>query len=250
MSRLTFILMLMFPLFIAAQDPSQLITEANQLYQDENFPGAIEKYEQILNEGYVSEYLYYNLGNAYYRTGQLGYAILYYEKGLKLSPNDEDLRYNLAIANARTIDQIKEVPKLFIVKWWETFLTLLTINGWAAVLSLFYIVLLISLALYFTARTGRKRRLGFLSGSISLAILVFVTIVFVSSVQREASSNFGVLLQQEVSAKQSPDSKSSDVFVIHEGLKFAIEDQVNDWSKIRLSDGKVGWLPNSSFEPI
>ncbi len=227
-----------------------LMRTANEHYQNEQFDEAIRVYEEIINQGFVSDALYYNLGNAYFRQNQLGKSILYYERGLKISPNDEDLRYNLSIAKARTIDRIKDVPKLFIIEWWELLLTSLSISGWSIIVIIFFIIFLISLSLYFTGKTGKAQRTGFLFGSSGLAALLFFVIVLVSSVNRERSTDFGILVEPEVAAKQSPDDRSNDAFVIHEGLKFEVEDKVNDWSRIRLSDGKVGWLPNNSFEII
>ncbi len=228
----------------------EIMQTANQQYQDEQFQEAIKSYKEILNRGYISDALYYNLGNAYFRTGQLGRSILCYEKGLKISPGDEDLNYNLSIVKARTVDRIEEVPKLFIVEWWESLITSISITAWSIIVVLIFVMFLISLALYFTSKTGRMQRFGFLSGSINFAVLILAIILLVASVDREMSTDFGILTETEIAAKQQPGEKSDDVFVVHEGLKFQVEDEVNDWSKIRLSDGKIGWLPNYSFEII
>lgn len=233
-----------------SQRNEELMNQANQFYQEENFTDAVNTYEQIIKEGYVSEALFYNLGNAYYRTGKLGLAVLYYEKGLKLAPSDEDLRYNLSIANARTIDRITGVPKIFIVQWWESLLAFFPVRSWSYLVIIVYVFFLATLAIYFVAKTGRMRRYGFYFASFSFAALILSTVLFVSSYVRESSANFGVLVVSEISVKQSPDEKSTDVFVIHEGLKFSLEDEVGGWSKIRLSDGKIGWIPNSSFGKI
>lgn len=229
---------------------NDMMQRANQLYQEEQIEEAIKAYKDILNRGYVSDALYYNLGNSYFRIGQLGYSILYYEKGLKISPNDEDINYNLSIVKARTVDRIEEVPKLFIVEWWELLITSISITAWSLIVIFLFILFLLFLALYFTSKTGKMQRFGFLFGSINFAFLLVAVILLISSVDREMSTDFGVLVEVEAAAKQSPDDRSNDVFVIHEGLKFQVEDKVNNWSKIRLSDGKIGWLPNYSFEII
>ncbi|PKL90307.1 MAG: hypothetical protein CVV23_00185 [Ignavibacteriae bacterium HGW-Ignavibacteriae-2] len=235
---------------VSSAQVENLMEKANKHYQEEQFNEAIVEYNKIIDQGYVSDALFYNLGNSYFRINQLGYAILNYERGLKLSPNDDDLKYNLEIANARTVDKIKNVPKLFITEWWELLLTSLSINGWSVLVSLSFITLLLSLTFYFVGKSGRIQRIGFMSGSISFAVFVLFIIILFSVYNREMSTDYGVVIKTEVSAKQTPDQKSSDVFIIHEGLKFELEDKVNDWSKIRLSDGKVGWLPNNSFEKI
>src|SRR5690606_3967693 len=91
---------------------------------------AIEVYKDLINSGFEGTSLYYNLGNSYYRTGKIGLAILYYEKALKLSPGDEDIRHNLALANLKTIDKVESLPKFFLFEWWDSLLTLFTISGW------------------------------------------------------------------------------------------------------------------------
>ncbi|MCF8242704.1 MAG: tetratricopeptide repeat protein [Melioribacteraceae bacterium] len=231
-------------------NPGNLFNKANDYYQEENYQQAIEVYNEILDMGYVSSSLFYNLGNAHYRLGDLGYAILYYEKGLKLEPNDEDLKYNLKIVKARTIDQIKEVPQIFLIEWWELLLTSFTTSGWAIILITFYILFLISIGLYFLVKSLSVQRTAFFSGIILLAFTLVSVVLFISKVDRDSSADYGVVLEKEIAAKLSPDSKSNDAFVIHEGLKFEIRDQLNDWVQIKLSDGKVGWLPKSSMDSI
>ncbi len=243
-----FTLLLQLPLFAGEAD--ELMLQANKLYQEDKFDEAIVLYETILNNGFVSEKLYYNLGNSYYRMGEIGKAILNYERGLKIDPGNEDLEYNLAIVTARTVDNLREVPRLFIVEWWEGLLAAFSTSAWLLLVVFIYIMLLIFLGIYFTGKTGRLQRLGFLGGSVSLAALVFAVILLVSHLNRITSSEYGILLEEEIAVKQSPSKSSSDIFIIHEGLKFSIEDKVDDWSRIRLSDGKVGWLPRSTFEVI
>ncbi|MBU1678324.1 MAG: tetratricopeptide repeat protein [Bacteroidetes bacterium] len=227
-----------------------LMKEANEDFRQNKFSIAIQKYEQILAEDIESTALYYNLGNAYYRTGRLGFAILNYEKGLKLSPYDEDLNYNLQLANVRTVDKIKNVPKLFLVEWYDALLASTGIFMWSVLVIAFYLLLLSSILFYYISRKRFVQKISFYLGSSNLIFLVISVSFLVVSLNREASSNYGVLTETEVTVKQSPDTQSNDVFVIHEGIKFEINDELNDWSKIKLSDGKVGWLPKSTFGNI
>ncbi|MCL6098321.1 MAG: tetratricopeptide repeat protein [Bacteroidetes bacterium] len=233
-----------------AQSPDQLMLDANKLYQEGQYENAIQSFQKILSQGYESGPLYFNLGNAYFRTGKLGYAIFNYEKGLKLDPNDNDLIYNLRIANSRTVDKISELPKLFIISWWEGIVTSLTITGWSVMVILFYLILIASIAVYLLIRKVQLQRFAFMSGSLSLAILILLSVMLFSRINREASTDYGILLSPSYSVKASPDSKSSDAFVIHEGIKFTIEDHVSDWDKIRLVDGKVGWIERNSIGQI
>lgn len=233
-----------------AQLPDELMKNANKFYQEGQFEQAVQTYQKILGQGLESGAIYYNLGNAYFKSGKLGYAIYCYEKGLKLEPNDEDLSYNLRIAQARTFDKITEMPKLFIIAWWEGLVTSLSISAWSFIVIFIFWILLISIAVYYFSRNSRFQRISFLSSSISLSVLIVAVVLLFARVNREAATNYGILLQQTYSVKVSPDVKGSDAFVIHEGIKFSVEDHVNDWVKIRLVDGKIGWIPKSVMGQI
>lgn len=245
------ILILLFvSISLFAQSPDELMKNGNKFYQEGQFEQAVQTYQKILGQGFESGAIYYNLGNTYFKSGKLGYAIYCYEKGLKLEPNDEDLSYNLRIAQARTFDKITELPKLFIIAWWEGLVTSLSISAWSFIVILVFWILLISIAVYYFARNARFQRISFLSSSISLAVLIVVVVLLFARVNREAATNYGILLQQTYSVKVSPDVKGSDAFIIHEGIKFSIEDHVNDWVKIRLVDGKIGWIQKSVMGQI
>jgi len=233
-----------------AQTPEELIVYGNKLYQEGKYEDAIDSYQQIISQGFESSSLYYNLGNAHFRTGKLGSAILFYEKGLKLAPGDEDISYNLRIANARTIDQITQLPKIFIIEWWEILITSLSLSLWAVITLVIYLVFLTSIGLYFLSRRISIQKISFLVSSIFLALLIISSVILFSRYNYEATTNYGILLETSYSVKTSPDVKGTDAFVIHEGIKFVIEDKVNDWYKIRLVDGKVGWIPKNSIGQI
>ena len=233
-----------------ASEVDDLMNKANDLYKQKSFEEAIQNYEEILHKGYESPALYYNLGNAYYKVNKIGYAILNYEKALKLDPGDDDIQYNLAIANAHTVDKIKEVPQLFILEWWNSLVAMLSISGWVIITLVLYLLLLSLIAVYFFTKDAKIQRFSFLFGFGNLAVLVIAVVFLVARVNKESTSNYGVLIDSSASAKASPDNGSSDAFLIHEGIKFSIEDNVGDWAKIRLTDGKVGWLPKDTFGKI
>ncbi len=233
-----------------AQSSDELIVRGNKYFQEGNYESAVEAYEKILKQGYESPALYYNLGNAYFKNGKLGLAVLNYEKGLKLSPGDEDLSYNLRIVNARTVDKITEVPQIFIVQWWNVLITSLSASGWSFIVIIIYLVFMTSIGLYLLSKKYQIQKIAFLLGSVSLSILIIATVILFSRYNHEATSNYGILLEQNYAVKVSPDEKSNDAFVIHEGIKFLLEDKVGEWYKVRLVDGKIGWIKDNTFGKI
>lgn len=244
------ILLFAFFIKVSAQDLETIMKQGNDFYQNKQYNEAISSYESILKQGYISGELFYNLGNAYFKVGHLGKSILYYEKTLKISPSSEDAAYNLRIANSRTVDKIQEIPPLFFVHWWNVLLSQFTSTSWQIIIFIFYLLLLTSIGIFFLIRNIQLQKLTLISGTISSILLIVSIILFISSINREVTNNNGILLQSVISAKISPDIQANDAFVIHEGIKFEIEDKVGSWTKIKLSDGKVGWLPNQSFEEI
>ena len=227
-----------------------LFIKGNEYYQKNDFEKAAETYETLIKSDYEGTSLYYNLGNTYYRMGKLGYAILNYEKALKLSPGDEDIQHNLALANAKTIDKIENLPKFFIFQWWENTLALFSVSGWTITAYIFYFLVLLSIGLYFFSRNQLRQKYSIVSGLTSLSLLVIVIVFLIVKVNREVNVKSGVVIEQSVNVKLSPDENSSDAFIIHEGLKVRLEDEVDNWVKIRLQDGKIGWMPESDVKTI
>ncbi len=235
---------------IAAGPLDKKFEEGNKYYQDGDYITAVSVYENILSQGYESSELYYNLGNSYFKVGKIGYAILNYEKSLKLAPGDEDAEYNLELAKARTVDKIKEVPRLFILEWSDEFLSALSVHGWQIVVVALYVVFIFFIGLFLLGKSSSQQKAGFILGTVSFVVLIAFSIILFASYNRETTSDYGVVVAETVPVKLSPDVKSNDAFVIHEGLKFSIEDDLQEWTKIRLPDGKVGWLQNKTFEEI
>ncbi len=231
-------------------EPDKMMQQAGEYYRSGKFDKAIEIYEELKNEGYEGTTLYYNLANSYYRVGKLGYAILNYERALKLSPTDEDIKHNLAFANLSTVDRIQPLPTFFLFEWWEMLIASLSVNGWTYVTFFFYLIFIFFLVFYFFAKTISQQKTILISGLISIVILAITVSLLIVKINREQTHISGVVVEQSVTVKSSPDIKSTDAFVIHEGLKLKLEDKLDEWVKIRLADGKVGWVENNAVEKI
>jgi tetratricopeptide (TPR) repeat protein len=232
------------------KDVQVMMKQANEMYRNGKYDSSIVAYKQIEKEGYEGASLYYNLGNSFFRIGKVGYSILNYEKALKLSPTDEDVKHNLAFANISTLDKIQPLPEFFLFVWWDSMLSYFTVNSWTYIVYSFFILLLIFISLYFFVRTIFQQKLVLFSGLGILVILALTISLLIVKINREQTMISGVVVEQSVTAKTSPDSKSGDAFIIHEGLKVNLEDKLDQWIKIKLADGKIGWVENNSVEKI
>ncbi len=245
-----FIFLLFLSNIVFAGELDNLFQKGNEHYQKGEYEETIKIFEDIAGKGYQGKSLYYNLGNAYFRTGKIGLAILYYEKAKKISPSDEDVNYNLAFANSKISDKIETLPKFFIFDWWENILALFSISGWTYLSYLFYFLILVSIGYYYFARSLKGQRIAFYAGIVSAIILIATIVLLLVNLNRELNVKYGVIVEAVVVTKFSPDQNSKDAFIVHEGLKVQAEDTVSDWIEIKLIDGKVGWLKKSNIAII
>jgi len=246
----TAILILLAGLYAGAQTPEQLFQQGNSYYQQSNFGAAIERYESILKTGLTSGELYFNLGNAYYKQGNMGNAILCYERALRLLPTDDDLRHNLQLANLLIVDRIEETPRLFIWDTWDSIKGWFSLTGitWTA-----YVLLLFAAGAVVTvvlARSYALRKVGMITTLVIGVFLVASVVILIDKARDAERTDEAIVLAPITTIKNSPDAKSSDAFVLHAGVKVRITDSVNEWVKIRLADGKVGWMERNAAEEI
>ena len=233
-----------------AQTPEQLFAEANQLYQQGKFPEARAFYERILSSGYAAGELSYNLGNACYKEGDIPHAILNYERALRRISGDDDVRHNLQIANLMIIDKIEPTPRIFIWEYWDGVKSWFTMTGVTLAAYAWFVLFAGSLAVVVLARTYALRKIAFLTAAGTLVVCLFFTMVLFDKKSDLARSDLAIVVSQIVTVKNSPDPMSSDAFVLHGGVKVQITDRFTTWMKIRLADGKVGWMDGGTAEVI
>ena len=233
-----------------ASEADDLMNAGNSYYQQKQYEKAIDTYQKVIQMGYEGVSLFYNLGDAYYREGKIGYAILYFEKAHRLAPGDNDVNHNLVIANTKTVDKINTMPQFFLFQWWESLLAFFTLTGWVYLAYIFYIALLASIGFYFFAKRPRFQRYSFFTGLTSLVLLVITASLLIIKLNRELNIKNAIIVESSAAVKLSPDPTSNDAFIIHEGLKVREEDHVDNWVKIRLQDGKEGWLPKEDVRTI
>lgn len=231
-------------------DNNALWTGANQAYIDGDFALALQGYSAIENRGYYSARLYYNMGNAYFKSGNIGKAILYYNRALVVSPSMDDARYNLEIAEAQTKDKIAVVPQFFLKRWMQSLRSVMSCNAWS-VISLVFMGLSLALLLLFLLGTRLPiRKLGFYGTIISALLFVATTAFAISSRNDILNRKQAIVMSSAISVKSSPDSDATDLFVLHEGTKVTVSSEVEGWSEITIADGKKGWTEMSHLERI
>lgn len=236
--------------FSFAQQPEQLMEQANSAYREKQYPEAIKVYEQLLAEGYSSMVLHFNLGNAYYQNKQLGNAILHYEKARQVAPGDEDVLFNLRVAAAQQQDEMEDLPAFFLSQWWKALRSRFTSGTWA---TLGLLLLWGSAAGYIFWLMGKERKhrkRGFILGAVLLVLGVIPFLLAIDRQSYDEHSREAVLLEKEAPLHFAPDADSQVILTIHEGLKMDLQDQISGWYKVRLPNGEVGWLPVTSVAEI
>lgn len=223
---------------------------ADAEYKRGNYQQAIKDYEELLKQG-VNADLYYNLGNAYYRTDNVTQAILAYERALMLSPGDDDIRFNLQFATSKTIDKITPESKMFFVTWYQSLVNFTSVDNWA-VMAIASIVLVLLLVLMFLFGPNvMLRKIGFYGGCLFFVLFVFCNFFAYQQKYNLQNRTAAIVIAPSVTVKKTPANGSSDVFVIHEGTKVDITDKgLKDWRGIRLADGREGWLQTRQIEEI
>lgn len=223
-------------------NPESIMRTANEYYKNNRYQLAVDEYNKLIDDGYSGVSLYYNLGNTYYRIGQVGYAILYYEKALAISPGDEDVLHNLELAKQHLKDKVDTLPPFFIFNLWEGLLAFFSVTGWTVLVFIFFVLFLTAIVLYFFSKSINQQRTAVFS-AIGIFIVLCLTILLLAvKMNKEFNIKYGIVVNKVVLVKSAPDQSSKDEFQIHEGLKVKVEDKVDDWIKIRLDDGKIGWV--------
>jgi len=228
----------------------KLIQQGNKAYSESEFDIAIIFYEQVINSGYSASELYYNLGNAYHRNLDYKSAILNYERALLLAPDDEDIITNLNFSRNHIQDRIEEIPEFFLLRWIKLFVNIFSSKTWSIISISGFILFLMLAILFLFSRTIAIRKLAFVLG---IFILFFSIISFYSGYKQNkklTSHSEAIVFSPSITVKSAPSNSGTDLFIIHEGLKVKIIDSIEGWKEIRLSDGKIGWLPDETVVEI
>ena len=250
MNKLLVVFLFLLPGLTFAVNPEITVAKANKAYTDGFFDNAIELYKSVISEGYESVDLYYNLGNACYKQNDISSAILYYEKAHKLDPGNEDVNFNLKIANTKITDKIESIPELFYKRWYRKLIESYSVDKWSKTGLVFLCLGLIAGLFYFVSRTLITRKFGFWLGIVLILISLFSFLFAWQSYNDIMHRKEAIIFAPTVTIKSSPDEKSVDLFVLHEGAKVELIDNIGTWYEIRITNGSVGWLNESTVERI
>ena len=240
------LLLLLLPLGASAVTKA----EADSAYVRGEYQLAITDYEALLKQGGSAE-LYYNLGNAYYRTENITKAVLNYERALLLSPGDPDIRFNLQIARSKTIDKIVPESEMFFITWYHALVNLMSVDAWArmALISLALVIML--LLVYLFASRIWLRKVGFFGGILLLIVFVLSNLFAWQQKQNLLFRKGAIITASSVTVKSTPAKNGTDLFILHEGTKVNITDgSMRGWLEIRIADGKEGWIERNKLEEI
>lgn len=242
---------IVMPLLSFANDEAAaLFARGNNLYAKGQYQHALTAYKEVVRKGYQSPEIFFNLGNANFKTGDLPSALLYYEKAHKLSPDDQDIITNIKFVNTRITDKIEEVPEFFITEWWNSVILHFTLNT-LAVWSLVFVFLGAALLIvYFFAHALRIKKPSFYA-----ALVFFILGLFTVFLANRQSSYFennkqAIVFSSTVTVKSEPSEQSKSLFVIHDGTKVNFLDRNNGWIKVKLGNGNEGWMKVSDVKEI
>ena len=247
-SGFSFVLMILMLMPLSANAITK--QNADDEYAKGNYQQAIKDYQEILKTGVSSE-IYYNLGNAYYRTDNITQALLSYERALQLSPGDNDIRFNLQYARSKTIDKITPETEMFFVTWYHSLVNFTSVDRWAntAIVSIVMALLLILVFLFAPQMWARKS--GFYGSAVFLLLFAFANLFAFQQKHELETKQGAIVIAPTVNVKKTPAASGTDVFVIHEGTRVDITDRgMKQWRGIKLADGREGWLKTSQIEEI
>ena len=229
---------------------SQTKSDVDKLYQKGNYAQAVRGYEKLLEQG-ESAALYYNLGNCYYRLDNIPHAVLAYERAQRLSPSDDDIRFNLQLAQSKTIDKLTPESEMFFVTWYKALVNLLSVDSWAYLSLISLFLALVSLVVYIFVEKELLQKLS--RGTLPLFFVLFILTTFfaIQQVCLLDASNHGIIMLPSAVVRETPDQKSKEIFILHEGSKVKITDQgLSKWTGVQLNDGRQGWVQTSCIEAI
>lgn len=250
MKKIFFSVALLFSLVVVSQTSDELFSKGNHLYQNGKYTEAIDEYTSIEKQGFISDDLFFNLGNCYYKLNKVAPSIYYYEKALKINPAHEDASFNLAFAKRMTIDVIEDLPQTFLQRFSSTVIQKLSFDTWALIAVLASFLASILFLLYHFSYSSKKKLFYFNTSILALIVLLITTFFAFHNYNTVQKNRTAIIFVAEVEIKNAPSTSSETVFELHEGTKVVILDELDHWKKIKIADGKIGWIYADDLKEI
>lgn len=236
---------------VFANDYTQSLKQANEALSSQNYDNAIGLYHDILSDGYESSSLLYNLGLAYFRKEDYGRAVLYWERTLQLAPNDQDTKHNLKLVRTQFLkNQLDIIPQSFLERSWTNLVNVTSLNIWTILSLIIFWVGAVGLFFWLKAKERKYRKLGFIVGLSSLFLGALISIFAYSRFRTDYITQNAVTIAKEAAFRLGPEEVSDIELILYPGLKVAIISDFDSWYKVKLSDGRIGWIDKESVTII
>ena len=246
MRKIIFILLLTTQVFLAQNG----FDKGNYLYQKGRYEQAISEYESVLATKQHSAELYFNLGNCYYKLNKVAPAIYNYEKALVLSPDDAEIKNNLKFAQKITIDEVKDIPKVGFSKMIHNLTSTFHYNTWAWISVGFSTLFLLFFIGYYFSQIALSKRIFFF-GMFALLLLLLISVSAAISEKNDFEHERpAIVFAEMVLVKSEPQMASTTVFTLHEGTKVFVQETIENWNKIQLTDGTEGWIEKTAIKEV
>lgn len=247
-----FYFVLLFTTFFYGQHTrlDSLFNTANEHHRKAHYQKALDDYQQILNSGFISSALHYNIANTHYAMKAIAPSIYHYKKALQINPENKDARYNLSFAQKAILDDIKIVPQTFLQRIKNTYIFSYHYDTWAVVAVVFLFVTLLSFVFFYIAQKELTRRLFFMGFMFFAIVFIVGIIATISTYNHTKNYKEAVIFEKELPVKKAPYASSELLFMLHEGTSVVILDTVASWYKVRIADGNIGWLAKSGVKEL
>lgn len=227
-----------------------LYQKANNFYQEGEFETALNAYRDIVDAGLESSDLYYNMGNAAYRSNNIGYAVLYYEKALKLDPSHKDALHNLDFISRFRVDTFEQVPELFFRSWTSALVKIFSEQVWSILAIILFIIILVNLLIYLFSHRLFIKKAGFVTAVVGMVLFIISFSSGLAQHRNITRPDAAIILSPSVVVKSSPSDTGTELFILHEGTRVRVNEEVSGWHNIRVIDGREGWIQAIDFESI
>lgn len=244
------ILFLFITSISTASQSNITLDSANTAYSKGDFSKSIQLYEDIANKGLESSELYFNLGNAYFKSNNIALAILYYERAKKLNPNDEDIAVNLKLANQKIEDKIETAPQLFLTQWENGIVDQMSEKAWSVFCILLIAISLVLFAVFIVSGNRIFKQVGFFGGSLFVCFAVASFFIAQHKYNLTKYSSDAIITSASVTVMGSPNEKGTKLFILHEGVKVTVTQESDEWSEIKIANGNVGWIKGKDLTSI